>query len=316
METISIKIKRTVKEGTEALKCFGARIAFSKIRCIWKNDSLESIKKKNTDILSYLKKEYSGLLERYASASNPRVNVEAGSEPIWVFWLQGKKQMPQLIQMCLQSKETHSGGHPVILLDDTNIREYVSFPEEVWKKAEAGTLKVQHLADMIRVQLIRKYGGLWLDASVFCHKNIDERAYSLPVFSLKGDYMPQFISGNRWTTFVLGGCPDNVLCRFLDDFFLAWIQSGKPFIDYFMLDCAIALAYENIPAVRADIDVLPVSEGDCYWLNRRIDMPINDELLREYALEPSTFYKIGWNRALMEEDDTFYSYLLKNNLNQ
>lgn len=309
MEPFFTKLKRTIKEGILTIRFFGCRVAFPVVRCIWKNNDLESVTAKNAVILDFLKKEYAELLNKYAAASDSD-KIDDGPAPIWVFWLQGKDQMPELIRMCFESKMLHSGNHPVILLDQENIQDYVSFPEVVWSEVKEGKLKVQHLADMIRVQLIRKYGGVWLDASIYCHKDIPESIFALPIYSLKGKHMPQFVSENRWTTFLIGGHRGNVLCSFLDDFFLTWVQSGKPFIDYFMFDCAIALAYENIAAVRSDIDAIPISEGDCYWLNERLDSRVSEVLLNEYRKEPAIFYKISWNRSFNKNHNNLYHYLL------
>ena len=314
-ETILIKFKRTIREGFEAIRFFGWNVAVSKVVCIWSDESLKSVDRKNKAILAFLKKDCGELIDRYVSAENPNIDEMSNHAPVWVFWLQGKEKMPELIRICHQSIESFAGSHPIKLLDKDNIRDYVSFSDDVWNRVEKGGLKVQHLADMIRVQLIRKYGGLWLDASVFCHKEIPEAVFQKPVFSLKGELMPEFVSKNRWTTFLMGGLPGNVLCSFLDDFFMEWSNSRRPFIDYFMLDCAISLAYENIPAVRSELDLIPIADGDCYWLNRMLDQPVNEELLREFSEEKSVFYKVAWNRQRNNGDNSFtlYNYLQKHN---
>ena len=315
METWIVKTKRTLKEGAEALRHFGWNVASARVGCIWGDEALKNVRKKNETILAYLKHEYKDLLEQYSSAEDPSEELLKSAEaPVWVFWLQGKKEMPELIQMCQRSREAHAGKHPVIVLDRENVRDYVTFPDEVWQRVTEGKLRVQHLADMVRVQLIRKYGGLWLDASIFCHREIPEEVFSYPVYSLKGDYMPQFVSGNRWTTFLIGGRPGNVLCSFLDDFFASWMKKGKPFIDYFMFDCAIALAYENIPAVKKEIDDLPKAEGDCYWLKERLSEPVSEELLQQFLQEPAVFYKIAWNKEWNSENESsLYHYLREKN---
>ena len=79
-----------------------------------------------------------------------------------------------------------------------------------------------------------------------------------------------------------------------------------------MFDCAIALAYENIPAVKAEIDALPMTEGDCYWLNGKLDKAAEEELTKQFDEEPSTFYKIVWNKNWSScGEGTLYQYLIK-----
>jgi hypothetical protein len=243
MDTFVVKVKRSLKEGVEAFRHFGWGVASSHLSCIWSNASTKSIQLKNKTILTYLRRTYNTLIEQYANKERSfDISHKGDSAPVWVFWFQGEQQMPELIRACQRSRIRAAGTHPVVLLDKDNIKKYISFPKEVWARFEEGKLRVQHLADMIRVHLLRQYGGLWLDASIFCHRQIPEEIFSYPFYSLKGKYLPDFVSGNQWTTFLIGGRPNNLLCSFLDDFFMEWIKSGKPFIDYFMFDCAIALA--------------------------------------------------------------------------
>ena len=312
METISIKLKRSLLEGTRSLRYFGWRVTFAKLRCIWQNDSLESVAAKNRVVLQYLEKMARPLLDKYTGENQQqRDTTEATSAPIWVLWWQGREKMPDIIRLCLASKEASAGAHPIILLTKENIEQYVDFPDTIWEQFREGRIRIQHLADMIRVRLIRTYGGLWLDASIFCHDQIPERAFNSELFTLKGKKDPRFVSENRWTTFVIGGLKDNVLCSFLDDFFMMYCQTGKPFVDYFQFDCAIALAYFNIPAVNKQIDLLPQEKGDCYWLNEVLKWRADEELITKMQDEPSVIYKIGWSSLLEKPaEESLYAKLL------
>ena len=310
MESVSIKIKRTIKEGFNDTRNFGLKVALAKNRCVWENESLSSVQHKNQVILDYLKKNYQYLLDQYKETEQPALDDSYKNAPVWVFWKQGEEHMPEIIQLCLRSKIRQSNGHPVILLTEDNIKDYVDFPDYIWNQFHEGKIRVQHLADMIRVYLIYRYGGLWLDASVFCHKQMDDEIFKKQIFSLKGEPMPEFVSNNQWTTFIIGGSKGNTLCSFLNAFFLDYCKNNKPFIDYFMFDCAIALAYYNIPSVKAEIDSLPKTEGDVYWLNQALNRKVNTELLDAYKNEPSVFYKVAWKNE-WKKDHTLYEYLLK-----
>lgn len=285
---VPVKLKRLIKGGYTRLRDFGSQVAMAHVRTIWENDSLESIQNNNAVILDYLAQKYRELLEKYQNYPETTSGVE--NAPIWMLWWD--EEMPDIIELCYQSKLRCAGEHPVILLTKDNVRDYVAFPDCVWEQFERGKLRIQHLADMIRVQLIRKYGGLWLDASIYCAGPIPEEYFRMPLYSIKGNPDPRFVSNNQWTTFAIGGWAGNVLCSFLDDFFQEYCRRGKPFIDYFMFDCAIALAHRHIPAVRASLDVLPREEKDIYWLNGHLEQAVPD--FEESKLP--VFSKISWGR--------------------
>lgn len=308
-----LKIKRIVKEGFMDLRDFGIKVMIARMYCTYSEESIKGIWKKNEAILRYLKRNFSDILEKYQDKEETGMPVSTSNAPIWVFWWQGQENMPEVIRMCHESRIRNCCAHPIILLTEKNIKEYVDFPEFVWSQFENKKLRIQHLADMIRVQLIRKHGGLWLDASIYCMNELDESIFHLPLYSLKGEMNERYVSNNQWTTFVIGGMKNNVLCSFLDDFFIEYCRTGKRFIDYFMFDCAIALAYENIRQVKIEIDKLPREKGDYYWLNKNLDKVVSNQMLKDCKQYSSTFQKIAWNRVMggKDETQTLYGYLLK-----
>lgn len=303
-----LTFKRILKEGWTDLRYFGVEVMLAKIRMILSKQSVESSIYRNEILVKWLTKYCQDLLDKYKNKKTIKAEVTANL-PLWVFWWQGREAMPEIIELCYKSKLRAAGTHPVILLTKDNIREYVEFPEYVWQQFEAKKLRIQHLADMIRVQLIAKYGGIWLDASIYCIGNIPEEIYSADVYSLKHEIDEQYVSLCRWTTFVIGGLKNNVLCSFLNEFFVEYCKTGKPFIDYYMFDCAIAVAYNNLPQVRQAIDKLQMSEKSCYWL---------DEHLSEYwentereLKSQGIFQKIAWQQYSNNSfgEDSLYTYL-------
>lgn len=311
MKVIPVKIKRILKEAYLDLRDFGWSIMSARAYCTFKNESVSGIQKKNQAILDYLEKQYAYLIEKYKKSFDYSTRDEQA--PIWVFWWSGEENMPEVIRACLKSKIIASGQrHPVVVLSKYNIDDYVEFPKYIWDHFSEGKLKVQHLADMIRVQLIKRYGGIWLDASVYCIKEIPDDIFEMSIYSMRGDIDRRYISNNQWTTFVIGGWKNNILCSFLNEFFLEYCKVEKRFIDYYMFDCAIALAYRNIPVVRQGLDKLIITDGDYYWLNEHLSDKETQDLIEDLLSQECVFQKISWRRFENEciEKDTLYSYLI------
>lgn len=298
---IPVKLKRLVKEGYLDIRDFGLRVGLARWNCILHDESLISVQRKNKVILEKLHADYAPLLRAYRARKEN--TIAEPNAPIWMLWWDG--ELPDILKLCYRSRIKHAGNHPIIMLTKENVHEYISFPDCVWQQFQDGTLRIQHLADMIRVQLLRKYGGLWLDASIYCNEDIPESLFEMPLFSIKGDPNPRFVSNNQWTTFAIGGYKNNVLCSFLDDFFQEYCSQGKRFIDYFMFDCAMALAYEHIPAVKSSIDSIPYVHGDCYLLDRSLEGT-------DCVVELPLFSKISWGRFRDQKaaPGTLYAKLL------
>ncbi len=93
---------------------------------------------------------------------------------IYILWFQGFDHAPDVVRHCVDSWKYYNPDWNIVLLDDTNVRNYVSFdsfPE----------IEKCHLADIVRMLLLSKYGGVWADATTFCHKPLN-------------DWLPEYIS--------------------------------------------------------------------------------------------------------------------------
>lgn len=55
----------------------------------------------------------------------------------------------------------------LIEITEANLSQYVELPDFVWERYRAGRLSMAHLSDLIRVNLLIRYGGTWVDATVF-----------------------------------------------------------------------------------------------------------------------------------------------------
>jgi hypothetical protein len=121
--------------------------------------------------LMYLKRQR----RRVSRWSNRRKNpVPIYSVPrplpkrIWFFWAQGLDDAPELVRTCASSWTARNPGWTIHVLRQQDLPEYIDVgdvPDDV---------SMNHLADIARVRLLRKYGGVWADATVYCSRPLDE----------------------------------------------------------------------------------------------------------------------------------------------
>lgn len=129
--------------------------------------------KKNGEILAYLKCKYGDILEKVSEDHMPSVEAyDPTVAPIWVCWLQGEENAPPLVRRCIASIRQHAGKHPVHVLTEENLPSYIDLPSIIWKKRKEGKIQSANFSDVVRMALIYRYGGLWLDATIFCSKQI------------------------------------------------------------------------------------------------------------------------------------------------
>lgn len=97
------------------------------------------------------------------------------NQTIWMMWMQGMEYAPELVKKCYSSICTNKPlSFDIILLTRKNIWEYIQLPEYILEKYHRGIITETHLSDIIRIELLSRYGGCWIDATVFCGGKIPE----------------------------------------------------------------------------------------------------------------------------------------------
>lgn len=110
---------------------------------------------------------------------------------IWTFW--DSEEVPEFIQKCIQTWRDKNTNYEIVVLGPHNLQKYLShyeiFKLQSWKYNDCP----QKFSDLVRLNVLSKYGGIWLDASIVCYENFDwvhdENAdcllYSIPELSPK-----------------------------------------------------------------------------------------------------------------------------------
>ena len=91
---------------------------------------------------------------------------------IWILWLQGFDAAPDLVKQCLLSWQRHHRGWKIVPLDEKNLKDHVCLDDIIRHNRQ--TISKQALANIIRINLLAKFGGVWVDATCYCCQPLDE----------------------------------------------------------------------------------------------------------------------------------------------
>ena len=137
---------------------------------IWEYFRLRAILKSHAVVASYwdrvLDKYDNGEIERVVI--QPKKRIGYSERIIWQYWGQGfsKDDIPEVVQMCFDSVDKYKGDYTVIRLCDANLNEYIDLPQFVYEKYNNGIFGKAHFSDLVRLALLKVYGGVWLDATI------------------------------------------------------------------------------------------------------------------------------------------------------
>ena len=105
----------------------------------------------------------------YNSPAEKRATTELNSKIIWMYWHQGWENAPALAKDCRESWEALNPNWTIKAICDNDLDKFSARPQMV----EAGTGRIAHYSDIVRLQLLQKHGGVWADASLWCAQPLD-----------------------------------------------------------------------------------------------------------------------------------------------
>ena len=91
---------------------------------------------------------------------------------IWSCWLQGRENAHDLVKRCLASWEAKNPGWEFRCLDAHSVARYVSVDR--YFDLSVQQLTAASLSDIVRILLLHEYGGVWVDATLYCNQALDE----------------------------------------------------------------------------------------------------------------------------------------------
>lgn len=266
---------------------------------------------KHSVICNYLKSHYYNVAisERKDSSIN-----NGYSQCIWTAWLQGEENAPEVICLTISSIRKHSGNHQVIVITDDNVDSFISIPQIIKKKHADGIIGHSHYADIIRMMILAQYGGVWVDATTFLCKSIDEKAFVSPFYSIgfNSEKSTIYVSNLKWIVGHIGGCKDSKYLSIISSMLVSYWEEHDVLIDYFVFDYFIALLYYNDELFHSIVDNLGKNVKFTYELNRIMDEPLNKTVLDNLLLSNNIFilsHRQKHQRQTPEGLMTNYGYL-------
>lgn len=92
---------------------------------------------------------------------------------IWTLWFQGWDSAPNLVKACLESWKSHNPDWEIRALDADNLQDFLTADsDKVLPPFDDVPLAAK--SDLVRIALLRKFGGVWVDATLYCLRPLDE----------------------------------------------------------------------------------------------------------------------------------------------
>jgi hypothetical protein len=161
-----------------------------------------------------------------------------------------------------------------------------------------------HFSDFLRASLLNKYGGLYLDSTIFVSNK-------LPSFD-KLSFWTGTSEKNTYTNFCEYCLPNNTLWSFVKDCFSDYWNKNDELINYFIIYDFMRLAYEKIKIVKDLWGKTPINSQKVFDLFEILNSEFDEEKYKTICAG-ICFHKLTYKEDFVKYTKnkklTYYGYI-------
>lgn len=272
--------------------------------------------RRHSKIISYIENNYSDTIKKYEFSENLNKENVNNQSKIWIFWWQGIENAPPIVKSCIESVISKAKGSEVVIITKNNVDKYSDISEIIYSKLDDKKISLTHFSDILRFNLLKNHGGLWMDATIFVKEEFEADG-ECDLFTNTGFNDREFfnIASGRWTGFMIGGIKNHELFKFMDEMFERYWKKEDSLIDYFLIDYILNIAYErNIGNFKFFIDNNINNNSNMFRLERHI-FDAWDENKFAKICENTNFFKLSYKNKSSRNKNTYntiYDHLIQN----
>ena len=254
-----------------------------------------------------LEKKYKWKLEEFDKAYTEKEHKS--SDTIWICWFQGMDNAPDLVKKCYQSVIKNNPDKKVIVITEKNISDYVTFPEYIVTKWKQGVITHTHMTDLLRLELLITYGGLWLDATVLCTGIAPEYFFDSDLFFFQTLKPGRDGHASYISSWLMEAKTNNKILMATKELCYEYWKTNNTMWDYFLLHDFMSIVLEKyeedwkkiIPRDNATPHILLLRLFDQY-----------DEKMWATIKRQTQFHKLTYkfSEEKQKEQGTYYRILL------
>lgn len=195
--------------------------------------------------------------------------------------------------MCVNSWKYYNPDWNILLIDDTNLINYVNL-EDYIPGIYNKNIQLCHLSDIIRGILLKSNGGLWVDATTFCNKSLNDW---LPDYINEGFFAFDRPSHDRLiSNFFLYSDKDNYIIDKWSNHTLEYYTINDKADTYYIHHYLFGELYNSDTIFKEMWDKVPkysaIGYGPLYLLERGINKGMSNQHKLDIDNKITPFYKL------------------------
>ena len=229
---------------------------------------------------------------------------------VWWLWLQGFENAPEIVKCCCNSLKAHFNDYKIIVVDEKSLKSYISIPDYVLRKYKKNMIGKAHFSDLVRTCLLEKYGGIWIDSTVYCtgENLINDGVFEKPLFFYKF-FEPSGIF-RKMDNWLMSACKLHPVMTKMKYLLFEYWKNFDEAHSYFIYNILFNIVLESEKEAFSEVPTF--SPYNSFIFGRELFTPYCPErfaqLCRMTDFHKFTF-RIPEDKQAM--DGTFYRYILQ-----
>ena len=282
--------------------------------------------------------KYGSKVQEFKKFNSSRELKHEHPKVIWWCWLQGIENAPSIVKACFNSlmrefkgsrvQEVQGliDGYEIKVIDAENWNEYVELPEHIVKKWVKKQIPLALFTDLLRLELLIKYGGTWIDSTVLCTGFKEFESLSSSSGSSSSQSVQEFkryldadlflfqytkqgsipVSISNW---FISACSNNEVLIVLRDMLYAYWKDYDCVLDYYIFHLFFAVISKEYPE---QILAMPYGQSQNslvllhHW-GEKFSQRKWDNLTSQVCFHKLAF-RVG--ESVIEDKDNFYNKIL------
>lgn len=258
-------------------------------------------------MLPLIEKQVTPILKNYIGKCTD-FNECPITENVFVFWWDGFHDAPEIVQECLASVKRAFNQCNIICISKSNYELFTDINSSILADFIKGKISVQMFSDILRFNLLKNNGGIWIDATIYfierfnLLEGLKEKSIESLCYKMSGEFLNYKGTNCTWSGFFIASRKNSVFVQAMDTIFREYYLKYKTYPIYFFIDAVLMVCKLNGIDDRA-LDKIQTSDGDMYSLLPCLNYEYDENEYQKMSKIPQ---KLAWN--IKEKKTDYLSY--------
>ena len=197
-------------------------------------------------VATFIRENLKEIERERALVARSRSGLQVREVPVFIYWAQGFDSAPPIVRSCVASFRKAFGSR-VVEISDEVLAMYVDIdPMQTLRVGENRT----HFSDVLRMELLARYGGVWVDATCLAGPGIA----SFVDESLRTPFFAHDYGGPSISSWFMTAQDTSVIPEIMAAALRVYWRKKETLTGYFMLHHFFECLYYVIPEFAAEWD--------------------------------------------------------------